>query len=220
MRKLAILIIIPVLFLLACSNGNTKNYNNNSAISGEQIDKSIIQNGDIIFQTSKSRQSKAIQLATKSKYSHIGIIYKKANAYYVFEAVQPVKLTKLDKWIKRGEGGKYVIKRLKNAKTILTADKLSKMKKIGNKFMGKNYDLYFEWSDKKIYCSELVWKVYKRALGIEIGKLEKLEDFDLSNKIVRKKLEERYGKNIPMDELVISPAAIYNSNKLVSVFEN
>ncbi len=220
MRKLAILIIIPVLFLLACSNGNTKNYNNNSSISGKQIDKSIIQNGDIIFQTSKSRQSKAIQLATKSKYSHIGIIYKKANAYYVFEAVQPVKLTKLDKWIKRGEGGKYVIKRLKNAKTILTVDKLSKMKKIGNEFMGKNYDLYFEWSDKKIYCSELVWKVYKRALGIEIGKLEKLEDFDLSNKIVRKKLEERYGKSIPMDELVISPAAIYNSNKLVSVFEN
>src|SRR5690606_5876902 len=36
----------------------------------------IIQNGDIIFQTSKSSQSQAIQLATKSKYSHMGIIYE------------------------------------------------------------------------------------------------------------------------------------------------
>ena len=33
-----------------------------------------IKNGDIIFQTSKSSQSKAIQLATNSKYSHMGII--------------------------------------------------------------------------------------------------------------------------------------------------
>ena len=35
-----------------------------------------IKDGDLIFQTSLSQQSKAIQLATKSKYSHCGIIYK------------------------------------------------------------------------------------------------------------------------------------------------
>lgn len=38
------------------------------------IDLSDYKNGDIIFQTSKSNQSKAIQLATDSKYSHMGII--------------------------------------------------------------------------------------------------------------------------------------------------
>ena len=36
-----------------------------------------LQTGDIIFQTSNSNQSKAIQLATHSKYSHVGILYKK-----------------------------------------------------------------------------------------------------------------------------------------------
>ena len=50
-----------------------------------------IKNGDIIFQTSLSAQSKAIQLATKSKYSHCGLIFKEKNTYYVFEAIQPVK---------------------------------------------------------------------------------------------------------------------------------
>ena len=35
---------------------------------------SEFQNGDIIFQTSQSAQSKAIQLATNSRYSHVGII--------------------------------------------------------------------------------------------------------------------------------------------------
>jgi len=178
------------------------------------------ENGDIIFQTSKSSQSKAIQIATKSKHSHMGIIYQKDNEFYVFEAIQPVKLTPLNEWIKRGENGHYVVKRLKNSKKILTSENLSKMKAIGDKYIGKDYDLYFEWSDKRIYCSELVWKIYKETLGIEIGKLETLSDFDLSNEIVQKKMKERYGNNIPQNELVISPAAMFNSNKLKTVYQN
>lgn len=178
------------------------------------------QNGDIIFQTSTSSQSKAIQLATKSKYSHMGIIYKQNGKYYVYEAVQPVKLTPLDSWIKRGEDEHFVVKRLKNAEKLLTPKILQKMKQIGEKYKDKSYDLYFEWSDSRIYCSELVWKIYKQAIGVEIGELQKLNDFDLSNEVVKAKLSERYGNNIPLNELVISPAAIFNSDKLIMVFSN
>ena len=135
-----------------------------------------VQNGDIIFQTSKSSQSKAIQLATKSKYSHMGIIYKINGQLFVYEAIQPVQLTLLKDWIARGENGNFVIKRLKNADKILTASTLNKMKQLGEQYKGKNYDLYFEWSDDKIYCSELVWKIYKEGANIEIGQLEHLSD--------------------------------------------
>jgi len=183
-------------------------------------DNDEIKNGDLIFQTSLSGQSKAIQLATGSKYSHCGIIYIENGQYFVFEAVQPVKTTPLDKWIARGENGHYVIKRLKNADHILTAETLEKMKTEGEKFIGKNYDLTFEWNDDKIYCSELIWKIYQRAAGIEIGKLEKLSDFDLSNEIVKQKLIERYGDNIPQDEIVISPVAIFESEFLITIKEN
>jgi len=178
-----------------------------------------IQNGDIIFQTSKSSQSKAIQLATNSKYSHMGIIYENDGQYFVYEAVQPVKLTPLKEWVNRGENGHYVIKRLENADQVLTSSILNKMKNIGEQFKGKPYDIYFEWSDDKIYCSELVWKIYKQALDIEIGQLENLSDFDLSNEIVQTKMKERYGDNIPMNEKVISPAAMFNSDKLITIEE-
>jgi uncharacterized protein YycO len=94
---------------------------------------------------------------------------------------------------------------------------MSKMKITGEKFKGKDYDLYFEWSDDKIYCSELVWKIYKEATGIEIGQLEALSDFDLDSKIVQQKMKERYGNNIPKSEKVISPAAMFNSDKLETV---
>ena len=176
-----------------------------------------IKNGDLIFQTSLSGQSKAIQLATNSKYSHCGIVYSDNGQFFVFEAIQPVKTTPLDKWIARGKDGHYVIKRLKNASQVLTAKTLQKMKQEGNKFNGKNYDLTFEWSDENIYCSELIWKIYQRATGIEIGKLQKLSEFDLSNEAVKQKMKERYGDKFPTDEIVISPAAIFDSELLTTV---
>jgi len=222
-------IIILALLGIAISGGvyakrkfyDQKHQPENAKTEVNQLsDNNEIKNGDIIFQTSLSGQSKAIQLATKSKYSHCGLIYKVGNEFYVFEAVQPVKLTPLDKWIARGKDAKYVIKRLKNADQVLTPSTLIKMKKVGDQFDQKNYDLTFEWSDDKIYCSELIWKIYQRETGIEIGKLEKLGDFDLTNKLVKQKMKERYGDKIPMDEIVISPAAIFDSELLTTVKSN
>jgi uncharacterized protein YycO len=120
----------------------------------------------------------------------------------------------------RGQDGKYVIKRLKNADQALTPEVLQKMKQVGESFAGKNYDLTFEWSDEKIYCSELIWKIYQRATGLEIGQLEKLSSFDLSNDAVKKIMKERYGDKIPANEIVISPVSVFNSELLETVASN
>ena len=226
MKKTIILITLIVIILLCGYYIKRKYYDPQKRIAHAKKEvESLVENkelkeGDLIFQTSLSGQSKAIQVATKSKYSHCGLIFKESDNYYVFEAVQPVKKTPLDKWIARGQGGHYVIKRLKNADKVLTSETIDKMKEIGTQFNGKNYDLTFEWSDEKIYCSELIWKIYQRATGVEIGKLQKLRDFDLTNEIVKKKMKERYGDKIPLSETVISPASIYESELLVKVKSN
>lgn len=204
---------IILFFIFGCSNNESSTISNNGAIS------SGFQNGDIIFQTSQSNQSKAIQLATKSKYSHIGIVYENNNKWFVYEAIQSVRLTPIKQWINRDKKRHYVVKRLKNASEVLNSATLTKMKKVGERFKGKNYDIYFEWSDDKLYCSELVWKIYKEATEIEIGNLEELKDFDLSHPLVKQKMKERYGDNIPLNEKVISPAAIFNSDKLITIVE-
>jgi len=183
------------------------------------INDNQLKDGDLIFQTSLSPQSKPIQLATHSKYSHCGIIYKINNDYMVFEAIQKVKYTPLIKWIARGEDSHFTIKRLKHADSILTAGKINDMIKAGNHFKGKGYDIYFEWTDDKIYCSELIWKIYKQSLGIELGKLQKLRDFDLSDERVQNIMKKRYGDKIPYNETVISPASIYESNLLETIKE-
>lgn len=189
-------------------------------ISNTTTKLEAVKNGDIIFQTSLSEQSKAIQLATNSKFSHCGIIYNENGQFYVFEAIQPVKKTPIDKWIARGKDNHYVIKRLINADQILTAETLVNLKEEGNKFEGKNYDLTFEWSDDRIYCSELIWKIYQRATGLEIGKLQTLGDFNLTNNLVKQILKKRYGNKIPLNEIVISPAAIFESELLETVLKN
>lgn len=183
-------------------------------------DLSLLKNGDIIFQNSNSTQSRAVEMATHSKYTHCGIIYSKDKEYYVLEAVQPVKTTSLASFIARGNGGHYVIKRIKNADKILTDSVLNKMQNIGNQFLGKDYDITFEWSDDKIYCSELVWKIYQRGAGVNVGKLATLKEFDLSNELVKRIMRKRYGNNINYEEKVISPSAVFESENLETVQEN
>ncbi len=188
-----------------------------SLLSCLKTDSPGLRDGDIIFQISTSSQSKAIQLATHSRYSHMGIIFKVKNNLYVYEAGSTVKHTPLKKWIERGDKGHFVVKRLKNADEILTKINIDKIIKTALKFKGKKYDLYFRWSDDKIYCSELVWKIYKRALGIEVGRLKRFKDFDMTHSIVKTKLKQRYGNNLPMDEIIISPQAVFESDLLKTI---
>lgn len=186
----------------------------------ELLNSTDFQEGDIIFQSSISEQCEAIKLATKSEYTHCGIIFKEGNEYFVLEAVQPVSSTPLKNWTARGEKGHYVLKRLRNADSVLTDEILKTMKTKGREYLGKNYDMTFEWSDEKMYCSELVWKLYNHATGIEVGKLQQLKEFDLTSKQVKQKLKERYGKKVPLNEIVISPGSIFESNLLITVYSN
>ena len=175
-----------------------------------------LREGDLIFHTSLSAQSRAIQLATHSAYSHCGIVYQQAGQWQVFEAVQPVKLTPLADWVARGQGGHFVTKRLRDAATALTPVALARLQAAGQALLGHDYDLYFGWSDDRIYCSELIWKVYARGLGRRLGRLQRLRDFDLSQPAVQAKLRERYGNSLPLNETVISPVSIFNSPELVT----
>ncbi|ECC1561084.1 hypothetical protein FNI18_13840 [Salmonella enterica subsp. salamae] len=71
------------------------------------------QTGDIIFQVSRASQSRAIQLATHSDYSHTGIVVMRNSEPYVFEAIGPVAYTPLQKWIAQGKDGRYIVRRVR-----------------------------------------------------------------------------------------------------------
>ena len=179
----------------------------------------IAKDGDVIFQTSESSQCEAVRIATRSKFSHCGIIFTKDNEKFVLEAVQPVKITPLKEWIQHGKDNCYMIKRVKDT-LLLDNQKRTAMRLEGTKQLNKDYDLYFEWNDDKIYCSELVWKIYQRGANITLCKEQLLQSFNLKDPKVKAILKQRYGKNIPLREKVVAPSQLAESTLLETVFDN
>jgi uncharacterized protein YycO len=169
-----------------------------------------LKNGDLIFIINPSGQGKAIQLATHSKYTHIGIVFIEDGKTMVYHAVEPVTKSSLEEFVAMSADKNYEVKRLKNQR-MLTNQIITSMLIHAKKDIGKHYDLGFSWDDEKLYCSEYVWKIYKRTLNIEIGKLKPLNSFDLNHPVVKEKLKQRYGSKIPLNEQMISPGDMYES---------
>jgi uncharacterized protein YycO len=205
MKRLFILFTIALFW--QCSTAQKK-----SDFSSERF-----QTGDIIFQETSGPQSMAVSLATDSRYSHVGMVAVKGGEVMVMEAVQPVQIIPIKDFVRRGVDKHYVVKRLKDDETVLTKEMLEEMMRFGQGFLGKNYDIYFNWSDDQLYCSELVWKIYENTTGLHIGNLKSLGDYDLSHPLVKKIMAERYGSNIPMDEMMIAPIDMMNSPLLETI---
>lgn len=170
--------------------------------------------GDLIFQHSASSQSTAVQLATNSYFSHCGIIFYMEGKPYVFEAIEPVGVRKLEDWIASGEDQKFAVYRLKDHN--LSSTELTTMKSYLKTQLNKHYDLGFNWSDKEMYCSELAFKAYK-AIGIELCQPKSLRDFNLESPQVRKIMQQRYGSQIPYDEPMVSPGQLSESKLLYQI---
>ncbi len=178
-----------------------------------------LKEGDILFQITDSPQSKAIQLATGSKYTHCGIVLEKDGKLQVFEAIGKVDWIPVDQWIKRGIHSHYVVMRLKETDR-LTPDMIRAMRADTAYFRGKEYDLLFQWSDGKIYCSELVWKIYKRNTRISLSPVKTFADYDLDHQAVREMIRKRYGQDFKPDEKVVAPSDLMESDFLKEVFRN
>ena len=91
------------------------------------------------------------------------------------------------------------------------------MKAVGARYKGKSYDTLFQWSDNKMYCSELVWKLFAKGIGVELCDPGHFSDFPINLPAVKKLFKERYGNNFNPDEKIVSPSALYRSSLLKEV---
>ena len=167
-----------------------------------------VREGDIIFQTSKSRQSPLLQVATRSKITHCGIIVMREGKPYVLETLKTLVLTPLDKFIARGEGGRYWLKR---------ADVENVNIEYG-KYLGKPYDSAFSFDNDTYYCSELVYDIYLKQLGIKLCEPKKVCDYLIlcTDKlpIIEKEMSRR---GITTEQQAVAPIDIFESNLLKDV---
>jgi cell wall-associated NlpC family hydrolase len=169
-----------------------------------------VKEGDVIFQTSQSEQSPLIQIGTRSMITHCGIVVMKGGKPYVLETQRTIVLTPFDKFIARGKDGRYWLKR-SNKDNI-------KIKY--NSYLGKPYDLAFKFDNGKFYCSELIYDIYIKQLGIELCKPKKVGDYLILGTDELPKIEKAMKKRgITKEQYAVAPVDIFNSEYLNSVDE-
>ena len=167
-----------------------------------------VREGDVIFQTSQSQQSPLIQIATRSKISHCGIIVMKNGKPYVLETLKTLVVTPLDKFIARGEGGKYWLKRSNKENIKIKYDS----------YLGKPYDLAFKFDNDKFYCSELIYDIYKNQLGIELCEPKKVSDYLILGTDKLPQIEKAMKKRgITKEQYAVAPVDIFESDYLEDV---
>ncbi|OIN87964.1 MAG: hypothetical protein AUJ12_00045 [Alphaproteobacteria bacterium CG1_02_46_17] len=190
-----------------------------------------LQNGDIVLHTSDSSQSLAIGLATGSLYTHMGIVHVNGEKIDVIESASVVEPIPLKEWIERGRLGRLTILRLRD----ISPSQSDQIIKNALVYEGRPYDGFFTMLEDKMYCSELVWRAYKKS-GLKIGTLEKTGDLSLNSAPVRKLIEQRWSR-YPLcssnkekdfescwvrilEEDIITPVSIATDPKLDVVYSN
>lgn len=169
-----------------------------------------VREGDVIFQTSQSQQSPLIQIGTRSMITHCGIVVMKSGKPYVLETQRTLVLTPLDKFIARGKDGRYWLKRPER----------DNIKIRYKSYLGKPYDLAFKFDNGKFYCSELIYDIYLKQLGIELCEPKIVGDYLILGTGKLPKIEKAMKKRgITKEQYAVAPVDIFNSKHLNSVEE-
>ena len=189
-----------------------------------------LRDGDLVFQTIRTGQSLAINFATLSPYTHVGIVKMEGTSPVVVEAVGPVREIPLDAWIKQGVGDRFAVARMKGLSKQQAASALA----AARGYFGRPYDFYFLSGDDEIYCSELVYKAFRDGPDIALGKEQKVGDLFVRNFAVRALIEQRWQTYPPcngvkdfnacydrvMAQPLVSPASVYADSKLERIYSN
>ena len=157
-----------------------------------------LKEGDVIFHASDSRQAPMLRVATASPITHCGIIIEKGGELYVLEAEGKVILTPIRTFINRGIGKAYCVRRPK---------KELKGRVKYKQYLGIPYDIAFKFNNKKYYCSELVYDIYKNQFGIQICEPRPLSDYHTLG--LEKEIKKR---GMKMDQLMVAPSDLMNAD--------
>lgn len=177
-------------------------------LSAQDTPITDVREGDVIFQTSQSSQSPLIQIGTRSHITHCGIVVIKDGKPFVLETLKTLVLTPLDKFIARGKDGKYWLKR-SNRENI---------KIEYAHYLGKPYDLAFSFDNDIYYCSELVYDIYKKQLGIELCKPKQVGDYLILGTDKLNKIESTMQRRgITKEQYAVAPVDIFESDYLHNV---
>jgi hypothetical protein len=172
--------------------------------------------GDLLFQSSpRGPLVDAIEGASESPYSHCGIVIQRSNQWFVLESGGGggVMTAPLDAFILRGRQGNFAVYRFQDRYT----KKIPEIVAEAERFLGKPYDIHYEFDDAKIYCSELIFKGFKAATGEDLGRVRKLGDLKWQPyEAVIRQIENG---GLPLERPMITPRDMSEAGQLELVMK-
>lgn len=168
--------------------------------------------GDIVFQSlPRNELVDAIEGVTQSPWSHCGLLVRRNGRWDVAESIGEVRYTPLRVWILRGRGSVIAAYRVRDTAPVQGAKLIAGV----DKLLGLPYDYRYAPDDTAIYCSELVYRVYERELGIEIGVWEPLGRLNWQG---HEAFIQGVEGNVPTDRMMITPVGLTRSGNVRCVF--
>ncbi|MFH1497229.1 MAG: YiiX/YebB-like N1pC/P60 family cysteine hydrolase [Verrucomicrobiota bacterium] len=170
--------------------------------------------GDIVFQSlPRGPLVDAIEGITGSPYSHCGVVMRNAEGrWVVHEAIGTVRETPLHLWIVRGRGARLDVWRWKD----IGRHDIPALDAALRRYSGRPYDFRYAPGDDKIYCSELAFKAYRDAYGVELGIWERLGD--LHWQPFEAFIREMEGGPPPLDRPMVTPVGMTRSPLLEKIY--
>lgn len=168
--------------------------------------------GDIVFQDSGSRQGRVIREVTASPWSHVGVVLPHDGSLHVLEAISPVSWTPLADWMHRARGD-VLVRRLPRPLRVAEVERLVE---VGARMVGRPYDARFEWGETRLYCSELVFLLFERALDMRVVEPQRWRDLDLGPR-GRALARRRLGRQPRADGRLVTPSALALADSLTTV---
>lgn len=143
--------------------------------------------GDVLLQPVNCWSCTLIEAQERSIYSHMGIIIQTKPQLLVAEALGSVRILSFNEFNARTEKGQRLsVRRLKNIHAVQYLQKYKHDFKtyFQHNFEGLQYDKDFLWNNfdedgfEKLYCSEMVAKLIRGFLGIEVS--TKIMKYDIN----------------------------------------
>ena len=96
---------------------------------------------------------------------------------------------------------------------VTLKEDVAAMVREGERYLGRRYDARFEWGPQRLYCSELVYLVYERALGRSLVEPQTFGELVLTD-AARRLARRRLGRLPRSTERVVTPVALARSEAL------
>lgn len=163
--------------------------------------RSELRSGDVLLISLNCYTCALIERSTKGPYSHSGLVLEIEGQWQVAQALGPVHLLALDKFLaqkRKGTKVALVRPRYQFEREVLHSNFLF--------FAGIPFDSDYLWDDEKLYCSEFIAKFFNALLPGSLG--PRPIDYGEDDELWRNILGPRYNGGEPGN----SPVSLLNDS--------